>query len=112
MLIIEMDSMDILQVNQEITIKNVEQFKVNLESLLESTQKRYLILDLEKVTYLNSSALGCIADTAMKAKKVNKELVVAGIKPPIDEIFHIVKFEFFMELFKSKEEAVEYFSSK
>ncbi|USB31747.1 STAS domain-containing protein [Paenibacillus sp. YPG26] len=99
----------ILEIEHEITIKNTDEFRERMEKfLLESGSS--LILDLDKVMYLNSSALGIIAHSAMSAKQHNKELVIAGIKPPINEIFEIVKFNAFMELFATRQEALEYFN--
>ncbi|WP_246945139.1 STAS domain-containing protein [Bacillus pinisoli] len=110
MLLINKDLVDILKIEEEITIKNNEQFKLEMSKFL-SDCRQFLVLDLDEVSYLNSSALGIIADTAMKAKKEHKELVLSGIKPPIDEIFKIVKFDTFMRLFPTLKEAEEYFSN-
>lgn len=107
--IYQKNSVDILEVKAEITIKNSDIFRTAMQKFLESPRSSF-ILDLEEVSYLNSSALGIIADTAIKLKKGNKELILAGIKPPIDEIFDIVKFHTFMELFQSLEDAMQYYS--
>ncbi|MBM7661951.1 anti-sigma B factor antagonist [Bacillus mesophilus] len=109
MLIIQKGFLHILKIEEEMTIKNNEQFKLYMTRLLTEAG-RFLILELDQVSYLNSSALGIIADTAMKARKSEQELVIAGVKPPIDEIFKIVKFETFMRLFSNIEEAENYFS--
>lgn len=101
----------ILEMNEDITIKNSEHFRLMMGKFLhESTAS--LILDLNHVSYLNSSGLGVIADGAMKARKNGKELVVSGITPPLDEIFEIVKFNTFMELFPTLEQAEQYFEQK
>lgn len=108
MRLIKKNLLSILQVDKEITIKNADEFKENMEVFLDEAEK-FLILDLTKVSYLNSAALGIIAHAAMNAKKSNKELVIAGVNPPISEIFEIVKFSTFMELFQTVEEAEEYY---
>lgn len=105
---IQKDSVDILKIKDEITIKNADEFKRSMENFLADS-KDNLVLDLEEVSYLNSSALGVIAQTAMNAKKQDKELVVSGVKPPINEIFEVVKFGAFMKLFSSQEEAEAYY---
>lgn len=111
MKVIKKALIDILVINEEITIKNNEQFRIIMGKFLNESESN-LILDLSHVSYLNSSGLGVIADGAMKARKNGKELVIAGITPPIDEIFEIVKFNTFMELFPSLELAENYFEQK
>ncbi|MED4037428.1 MULTISPECIES: STAS domain-containing protein [Niallia] len=111
MKVIKKAHIDILEMNEDITIKNSEHFRLMMGKFLtESTS--FFILDLSRVSYLNSSGLGVIADGAMKASKNGKELVVAGINPPMNEIFEIVKFNTFMELFSSLELAEGYFEQK
>jgi anti-sigma B factor antagonist len=109
--LIQKELVDILKVKDiEITIKNNEAFKVDIQThLLKSRQ--HVILDLDCVKYLNSTSLGVIADASMKAKKEGKELVISGVNPPLDEIFTIVRFHTFMGLYKTIEEAEKYFQS-
>lgn len=106
--IYEHEQISILEIQREITIKNVYQFKETMVKFLENSGHQ-LILDLNDVTYLNSSALGIIAETAINANKDHKELIVAGVKPPIDEIFEIVKFRLFMKLFPNLQKALDYY---
>ncbi|MFP7471282.1 STAS domain-containing protein [Niallia taxi] len=111
MKVIKKADIDILELNEDITIKNSEQFRIMMGKFLNESAV-CLILDLRHASYLNSSGLGVIADGAMKARKTGKELVVSGINPPMAEIFEIVKFNTFMELFPSMEQAELYFEQK
>ncbi|OCA81956.1 STAS domain-containing protein [Pseudobacillus wudalianchiensis] len=98
----------ILDIKSEITIKNSDLFRTTMQRLLNHPSL-HLILNLEHVTYLNSSALGIIADIAIKAKEAEKELVITGIQSPMNEIFEVVKFDTFMKIFSTAEEAIDYF---
>lgn len=102
---------NVLEVRTEVTLKNNAHFKEKMAEMLLNNLKDS-ILDLSNVDYLNSSALGIIADSAIKAKQSDRELVLAGIAPPIDEIFEIVKFGTFMRLFPTREEAEQYLTTK
>jgi len=99
---------EILKWEEDITLKNVDHFRKAVLELLELNASQF-ILDLEKVKYVNSSALGIIADSVMKSKKNGKELVISGIDANIEEIFNIVKFSTFMKLFKKLDNAVAFF---
>ncbi|MFC0211599.1 STAS domain-containing protein [Paenibacillus chartarius] len=101
----------ILTWKQDVTLKNVEAFRQVIGQLQDRTEEA-IVLDLEHVTYLNSAALGAIAEGVLSAKRKGKELVIGGIQPSVGEIFRIVKFETFMRLFLTIEDAVAYLASK
>lgn len=108
MTFIKEDIADIFIVDYDITFKRVNDFQYHMEKFILQSEK-YLILDLMKVMYLNNSALGIIAHTSLKAKEYNKELVIAGNNAPLNEIFEIVNFNIFTQLFTTRKEAIEYF---
>lgn len=101
---------NIFLVDSEITNKNAYVFQYNMEKFLFQS-KKYMILDLSNVQYLNNSAIKIIVISAMNAKKVNKELVIAGNNPSVNEIFSSVKFKVYMKLFPSSVEALKYFQT-
>lgn len=105
---IQQDIADTFIVDQDITFKIVNDFQYKMEKFILQSRK-YMILDLSKVKYINNSALGIIAHTALKAKQYKKELVIVGNNPHLNEIFDIVKFNVFTKLFPTCEEALEYY---
>lgn len=111
MSIIQKGSNSILQFNEDITIQNVENFKDLVGKLIESDSTK-LILNLEHVSYLNSAALGVIADSVLSARKQNKELVLATAQETVIEIFEIVKFKSFIKIFDTEAQAMEHFMSE
>ncbi|AGT30761.1 anti-sigma-factor antagonist [Geobacillus genomosp. 3] len=96
---------------EDITLNNVESFRQALEQLLTERADQ-LIVNMEAVSYINSAGLGMIADSVMAARARQKELVVAGVKGSLAEIFHIVKFSSFIKLFATEKEAIDYFSGE
>ena len=105
------DIVDIFKIEHEITFKNMEAFQYNMDRFLVKSRK-FLILDLHQVMYLNNAAIGIIAHAAMKAQKIGKELVVTGVISPLSEIFEIIRFNDFMRLFADYDQAIEYFQAK
>lgn len=104
------DDIYVLEWHDDITLKNVEQFRQELNNFL-NIDKEKLILDLSNTSYINSAGLGVIADSVMQARRNNKELVVANLQQSVKEIFSIVKFASFMKLFDSEQQAIEFFQS-
>jgi anti-sigma B factor antagonist len=90
-----------------ITLKNVESFRIAMEGFIQKDAQN-LILDLQNIEYLNSSALGIIADEVIKARRSNKELIIIGVQDSVLEIFKIVKFETFIKIFKDVQEVEDY----
>lgn len=102
------DSIQVLRWKENITLKNVEQFRHTMKELIQQPQE-YLILNLADTTYINSAGLGIIADSVMQARKDQKELVIAEINDAVQEIFSIVKFTSFMKTFSEESEAISFF---
>jgi len=100
-----------LRWQEDITLKNAEAFRLKMKEWLEVEQAA-LLLDLSDVAYLNSVALSIIADSVIQARRKQKELVIAGIQPTIQELFAIVKFDTFIKLFPEKLQAYTYFDQK
>ncbi len=101
------DHADILCWEEDITIKNIEDFSLAMQQFIKR-DKSWLILDLSSVAYLNSSVLGIIAHSVLEARRQRKELVVAGIQKTVEEIFRIVKFSSFIRLFNDREQALTF----
>lgn len=111
MTFIQVEIAETFEIEHEITLNNTAEFKKQLDIFLRSSGKNF-ILDLNKATYINNSALSIIVKSAIDAINNNKELVIAGMKHPISEIFELVQFNAFIKLFTTREEAIEYFRNK
>lgn len=101
-------SIEVLRWKENITLKNIEQFRSTMNQLVVDSHE-FLILNLTETNYINSAGLGIIADSVMHARKNQKELVITGIEEAVREIFTIVKFTSFMKIFDSEKEAIAYF---
>lgn len=101
------DGMAILEWNEDITFQTIDQFRENMVGLLGQPAS-VLILNMEQVAYVNSAALGILADSVVKGRRGGKEILIAGIQPTVGEIFSIVKFEKFIKLFTEFDQALAY----
>lgn len=94
----------VFQWPHDVSVANAEEFSSRLAGFVQTDAKR-LILVLQDVNYVNSVALGAIASSVLEARRNGKELVVAGVTGTLREIFNIVKFDRFIQLFDTAEEA-------
>lgn len=54
---------------------------------IESHDIRHIVLNLEHVSFMDSSGLGVILGRYKQIKQVNGEMVVCAISPPIQRLF-------------------------
>lgn len=102
------ENIKIFHWKEDITVKNIEIFRKALADFLEE-ESTCLILHLAGVLYVNSAALGAIAESVIQARSKKKEMIITGIEDTVEEIFTIVKFSSFITLSKTKEEGLLYF---
>lgn len=72
---------------------------------------RKLIIDLSKVTYLNSTALGVLVYAHTSYTKNKGQVKLCGINKNIDNIFVISKLTMVFEVCETRDEAVKAFES-
>lgn len=108
MILTSYEKVILLKWEEDVTLRNIEDFKVAMTKLIKSDSSE-LVLNFKEVQYVNSAALGTIADSVMTARKNKKELVIVEIQPPVQEIFNIVKFGSFIKFFGTEAEAFEYY---
>jgi len=66
-----------------------------------------LIIDLSKVTYLNSTAIGVLVSTHTTFSRSNGKVKMTGINKNINNIFVITKLTLVFDVTETREEAVK-----
>ncbi len=70
-------------------------------------KKPVLIVDLEKVTYLNSTALGVLISTHANFTKRNGRIALCNISKNIENIFVITKLTLVFDIYPTVDEAIK-----
>jgi anti-sigma B factor antagonist len=70
-------------------------------------QKNALIINLEKVTYLNSTALGVLISAHTNFVKRGAKIGLCNISKSIENIFVITKLTLVFNIYESLEEAIK-----
>ena len=73
-------------------------------------QKPALIVNLEKVTYLNSTALGVLISTHANFTKRNSRIALCNISKNIENIFVITKLTLVFDIYPTVDEAIKQLS--
>lgn len=66
-----------------------------------------IIIDLSKVSVMNSAGLGVLLQAHDKIKKRSGRLIIAGLQPVMQDIFLRMKLDSFFEVCKNKEEGLK-----
>ena len=66
-----------------------------------------ILLNFEKVTYINSTGIALIVSLLAQARKSHKSLVVYGLSDHYKEIFHITRLSDFMTIYADEQSALQ-----
>ena len=105
------DGVTILEVSGKIMGgPDAELFTNTLKSLIHEGQPRVLV-DLSKVTWVNSTGLGILISGYTTLKRSNGEMKLLNVSDRIESIFMVTKLHTVFEAYKSEDEAIESFAT-
>lgn len=79
-------------------------FKENLRGLTQDAPPT-VVLNLTEVTFIDSSGLGAIV-AAMKHLAPDRQLVLAGLTPPVDRVFQLTRMDRVFRICATLEDAL------
>ena len=83
-----------------------EELRETLRKAAED-KKNTLIMNLEKVTYLNSTALGILMSAYTNFVKRNGRVVLCGVGKSIENLFVITKLTLVFPIYETLDEAIK-----
>ena len=66
---------------------------------------RFLLIDMEQLSYLASAALRVLLNSAKKAKNIKVDIVICSLQPLVHSVFDASGFTRIFNIFTSREEA-------
>ncbi|HOO76162.1 MAG TPA: STAS domain-containing protein, partial [Tepiditoga sp.] len=82
---------------EEIDISNFNEFKKSVISFIPKPGIKTIILNFEKMNYIDSAGVGCIISIIKEVKRSNKKLIVTGLNKRIEKIFKMTGLESMVE---------------
>ena len=98
----EQDGVTIVQVSGEINIGTSPE----LRKLFEKEPKKKIVIDFEKVTYIDSSGLATLVEVLKKTKTQGGSLGLAGMSDKVKSLFEITKLDKLFAIFPNQAAAV------
>ncbi|MFW6264665.1 MAG: anti-sigma F factor antagonist [Bacillota bacterium] len=97
----------IAKLSGELDISTVPVFREKIVQVLEEKKLTYLILNLAKVTFIDSSGLGVILGRYRYLEKIGGKVLLVDIKPQVKRIFTMAGMLKIMKEYDSEKEAIE-----
>jgi anti-anti-sigma factor len=105
------EDVQILRLEGYVDAHTFTDFEEELNKLVESGQYN-LLLDLEKLTYINSTGLGLLMATFRQVRQYEGDLVIAKMSDKITNIFNLLGFSRLIHTYPTEEEALKKFSTE
>ncbi len=102
----EVDKVVILDINGEIDLYNAPEIKSKITELMESG-KSDIIINLKKVSYIDSSGIGVLISSLSNLKKAGGSLKIINVFASVRKVFELTKLTSFFDIYDSEEEAMK-----
>lgn len=97
-----------IRIDDRLEADTVQEFRDTM-SQLASQGKIKIVLDLGKVSFIDSSGLGCIVSVLRQFRQKNGDIKLACITDSIRPLIEIVRLHRVFDIYDSAEEAVRSF---
>lgn len=78
-----------IRLSGELDHHTAETLREKISTAMEKNDILHLVLNLEKLTFMDSSGLGVILGRYKQVKLKNGEMVVCSISPPVRRLFEL-----------------------
>ncbi len=99
----------VLDISGEIDLYNAPEIKDIINKLIEE-MKYNVIINLEKVSYIDSSGIGALISSLSNLKKYQGGLKIINVYASVRKVFELTKLTSFFEIYDTEEDALESFN--
>ncbi len=92
----------IVDIEGEVDVYTSMELKKDLNNLIDAGEKR-LIINLEKVVYMDSSGLGILVAVLKRIRSEKGNMKLIKLTPGIKKIFELTRLTKFFEIFDTEE---------
>lgn len=100
------DNIPVLSVSGKIDAVTSKELETALIGLIEQ-DRRFLIIDMEKVEFLSSSGLRVLMASLNKLKHKDGDLLLAALQPFVKDVFFLTGANRFFPIYASRAEAIK-----
>ncbi len=107
----KINDISIVKLSDKLNICSVPEIDDFINNLIEQNKNSF-ILDLDELSYIDSSGLGALITITVKLKKKGGSLKIIGLMGFVRKIFEVTNSTALFEIYESEEEAVKSFAPK
>lgn len=90
----------------ELDLQVADLFRQQLERHLAITRAKNLVLDLSRVSFIDSSGLGVILGRYRRVKAQGGEVAIVNVQPPVDRLLELAGLHRLVRFYANEEEAL------
>jgi anti-sigma B factor antagonist len=95
----------IMDINGEIDLYNAPDIKESIKGQIESG-KTNIIINLDKVSYIDSSGIGVLISSLSNLKKAGGSLKIINVYASVRKVFELTKLTSFFDIYDGEAEAL------
>lgn len=99
------DQTKIFELSGELDFHTSPQFREQLQKTIDGHAQK-IVVNLSKVSYIDSSGLATFVEALQKMKRYNGVLVLSALTPAVRSVFEIAKLDAVFTLVGSEDEAL------
>ncbi len=108
----EINGIPLVKIDEDFDITNAGEVKAILNEYIEDKQTKKLIIDLSKVDFIDSTAIGVIVKSSLlMLNKYKGKLVLINVQEALQDFFSKSNLDKFIEIFDNLEQALNFLES-
>lgn len=96
----------IVKVKGELDMLIVESLRAEIDNKIENEKVQNLIMNIEKVSFIDSSGLGLIIGRYKKMRSINGKMYIVGANPSVEKILFLSGINKLVPMYNSEQEIV------
>jgi anti-sigma B factor antagonist len=100
-----------LTIRGNLGLENSAELSLLAKTLIKGGMRRIMV-NMEHLSYIDSSGIGLIIQIRKLLKAVTGDFALINVPPKINEAFDLVNLKEYVSIFYSEDKAVEYFKNK
>ena len=102
----DIEKSSVIDIEGEIDLYNAPELKETIKKLIDE-KKLKIIINLGKVTYIDSSGIGALISGVSAIKKENGNMKLINVYASVKKVFELTKLTSFFDIYDSEEEALQ-----
>lgn len=98
----------VIEISGEVDIYNCGELKQLFSKKIENGGRKFII-NMDKLTYIDSSGIGTLIFMKTTVSKFKGEMVIINVKDSVKKIFDLTKLTTFFKIMEDEQQGVEYF---